>query len=104
MKLRTSPSLPLHTSIILLIILILFINYPHLASASSLLEEDSTSKKDLPIDTYEYFDLDGMSDEELEYICTSRGFELAEKDDDIVYPHQYYVDAAWECLQIEAEM
>ncbi len=62
------------------------------------------SKKNIPSDKYEYIDLDGMSDEELEYICTSRGFELAGRDDDIVYPHQYYVDAAWECLQIEAEM
>ncbi len=59
---------------------------------------------------YEYVDLDNMSDEELEEICTSRGFQLAteknDKSDDqiLVHTHQYYVDAAWECLQIEAEM
>ena len=46
-----------------------------------------------------------MTDEELEEICTSRGFELVRDDDDtIVYTHQDYVDAANECLQIEADL
>lgn len=57
-------------------------------------------------------DLDAMTDEELKEICTSRGFELIREnlnynnddDDDDEHTHQDYVDAARECLQVEAEM
>ena len=57
----------------------------------------------------EDIDLDVMSDEELEEICTSRGFELVREMDattgePLVYTHQDYVDAASECLQIEADL
>ena len=53
--------------------------------------------------------LEDMTDEELEEICTSRGFELvrefnATTGDLLVYTHQDYVDAASECLQIEADL
>lgn len=44
-----------------------------------------------------------MTDDELEEICTSRGFELV-RETDTVYNHQQYVDAASECLQIEADL
>lgn len=51
----------------------------------------------------EYIDLVDMTDEELEKICTSRGFELI-REDGQVYDHQDYVDAASECLQIETDL
>ena len=52
----------------------------------------------------EYYNLEDMSNEELEEICTSRGFELVREDDAAVYTHQDYVDAAMECLQIEEDL
>ena len=57
----------------------------------------------------EHYDLENMSDAELEEICTSRGFELVREVDEatgqpIAYVHQDYVDAASECLQIEADL
>ena len=60
-------------------------------------------------DDDEYNNLADMSDEELEEICTSRGFELVKEVDETtgepaVYTHQDYVDAANECLQIEADL
>ena len=54
-------------------------------------------------DDDEYIDLVDMTDEELEEICTSRGFELV-REDGQVYTHQDYVDAATECLQIETDL
>jgi len=53
--------------------------------------------------------LNELSDKELEHICTSRGFELVKESDKetgqpITYSHQDYVDAAKQCLEIEAEM
>jgi len=54
-------------------------------------------------------DLQDLSDEELEGICTTRGFELVKEVDEKTgqprnYSHGDYVDAARQCLQIEAEM
>ena len=59
-------------------------------------------------DDYEA-ELVDLTDEELEQICTSRGFELVHEVDANTgeletYTHQDYVDAASECLQIEAEL
>lgn len=54
-------------------------------------------------DDDDYIDLIDMSDEDLEEICTSRGFELV-REDEQVYSHQDYVDAASECLQIETDL
>ena len=54
-------------------------------------------------DDDEYIDLVDMTDEEMEEICTSRGFELV-REDGQVYTHQDYVDAASECLQIETDL
>jgi len=50
-----------------------------------------------------------LSDEELEAICTSRGFEVVREIDDasgepISYSHDDFVDAARECLDLEKEM
>ena len=50
-----------------------------------------------------------MTDEELEKICTSRGFELVkEKDKEsgetTTYSHYDYVNAAKQCLEIKGEM
>ena len=60
-------------------------------------------------DEDDYMDLANMMDQELEEICTSRGFELVRETDvttgeSLVYTHQDYVDAASECLQIEADL
>ena len=60
-------------------------------------------------DDDEYIDLEDMTDKELEEICTSRGFELVREVDPttgepMVYTHRDYVDAASECLQIEADL
>jgi hypothetical protein len=57
----------------------------------------------------QYEDLEAMTNEELEEICTSRGFEVvketdAETGEAKVYSHEDYVHAAKQCLDIEAEM
>ena len=50
--------------------------------------------------------LQKMSKEELEEICTERGFELIKDEIDsstgqpVVSTHQDHVDAAWQCLQM----
>jgi hypothetical protein len=54
-------------------------------------------------------DLNDLTDKQLEEICTSRGFELVKDSDKntgqpVHYSHQDYVDAARQCLEIEAEM
>jgi len=47
-----------------------------------------------------------MTKEELEEICTERGFELIKDELDketgqpVVSTHQDHVDAAWQCLQM----
>lgn len=53
--------------------------------------------------------LENMTIEELEGICTSRGFEVVKEIDQEtgqakVYSHEDYVHAARQCLDIEAEM
>ncbi|KAL3805647.1 hypothetical protein HJC23_005891 [Cyclotella cryptica] len=70
--------------------------------------EHETEHGDTDVDD-DYIDLDEMSDEELEEICKSRGFELvrelnATTGEPILYTHQDYVDAATECLQIESDL
>ena len=50
-----------------------------------------------------------MTKEELEEICTSRGFELVKEQDKesgemATYSHDDYVNAAKQCLEIEGEM
>jgi len=56
----------------------------------------------------DYMNLESLSDEELEAICTERGFELVKEKnadgDEISYTHEDYMDAASQCLAIEAEM
>ena len=50
--------------------------------------------------------LQKMTKEELEEICTERGFELIKDELDketgqpVVSTHQDHVDAAWQCLQM----
>ncbi len=93
----------------MIIFLALFEVLPCCFASSSEDEIDAATNGATGRNEFEYMDLDDMSDEELEKICTSRGFELAtgkndNRDDQIVHTHQYYVDAAWECLQIEPEM
>ena len=68
-------------------------------------EATTTTKND---NDEEYYNLEAMTNEELEEICTSRGFELVreqdENEDEVVYTHQDYIDAATECLQIEEDL
>eukprot|EP00560_Eucampia_antarctica_P002403 CAMPEP_0197833316 /NCGR_PEP_ID=MMETSP1437-20131217/18624_1 /TAXON_ID=49252 ORGANISM="Eucampia antarctica, Strain CCMP1452" /NCGR_SAMPLE_ID=MMETSP1437 /ASSEMBLY_ACC=CAM_ASM_001096 /LENGTH=364 /DNA_ID=CAMNT_0043437295 /DNA_START=116 /DNA_END=1210 /DNA_ORIENTATION=+ len=54
-------------------------------------------------------DLLSLTNEELEQICTIRGFELTKEVDNetgksVEYSHDDYVEAARQCLDIEAEM
>ena len=58
---------------------------------------------------YTQIDLTELSNDELVAICTDRGFELVFELDDateepLEYSHEDYVDAARECLKLEAEM
>lgn len=46
-------------------------------------------------------ELDSLSDQELEEICTLRGFELVKEG---VFSHDDYVEAARQCLAIERDM
>ncbi|GFH45576.1 hypothetical protein CTEN210_02050 [Chaetoceros tenuissimus] len=54
-------------------------------------------------------DLASLTDEELEEICTSRGFEVVKEKDEETgefkkYSHEDYINAANQCLDMEAEM
>jgi hypothetical protein len=71
-------------------------------------EVDSASKSNnVSVDDGD-FDLEKMSKEELEAICTSRGFELVKETSksgkQIDYSQQDFIEAAQQCLAIEAEM
>jgi len=62
-----------------------------------------------PSPSNDEYDLDSMTNEELEEICTSRGFQVVkEKDRDTgemkAYSHEDYINAARQCLEIESEM
>ena len=76
-----------------------------LAAAEEATTSTTTTKND---NDEEYYNLEAMTNEELEEICTSRGFELVHEIDEngkeIVYTHQDYIDAATECLQIEEDL
>ena len=57
----------------------------------------------------EALNLEDMTIDQLEEICTSRGFDVVkEKDEttgeDKIYTHEEYVTAAQQCLEIESEM
>jgi len=58
---------------------------------------------------YTQIDLSELTNDELVAICTDRGFELVFELDDaseepLEYTHEDYIDAARECLKLEAEM
>ena len=80
-----------------------------IAHASSVATESSAAAAaDENID-YANIDLHALTNDELVAICTDRGFELVTDVDDatgepLSYSHDDYVDAARECLQLEAEM
>ncbi len=86
----------LHSLFYFLVLVILFAAN---LSESQVANETSTTYGD----DDDYIDLVDMTDDELEEICTSRGFELV-REDGQVYTHQDYVDAASECLQIETDL
>ena len=80
-----------------------------LAAAEEAATTSTTTTTKNDNDDQEYYNLEAMTNEELEEICTSRGFELVREIDDntgeeIVYTHQDYIDAATECLQIEEDL
>ena len=71
------------------------------ASSSSAINDSEASSSSPLLD-----DLQRMTREELEEICTSRGyaFVLDELDgEEVAYSHQDYVSAANECLQLVDE-
>ena len=49
-------------------------------------------------------DLHALSDAELEEICAVRGFELLHGEENTVFTHDDYVEAARQCLAIEQDM
>ncbi len=65
-------------------------------------DSDTTSNDDKELS------LENMSNEELETICTSRGFEIVKEVDESgnerKFSREEYIDAATQCLEIEAEM
>ena len=69
---------------------------------------EATTSTTTKNDDEEYYNLEAMTNEELEEICTSRGFELVREIDEngkeVIYTHQDYIDAATECLQIEEDL
>jgi hypothetical protein len=78
-------------------------------SAADELAHTSESHVDDGFGQDDDIELEDMTDEQLEEICTSRGFELvrelnATTGEPLMYTHQDYVDAASECLQIEADI
>lgn len=62
------------------------------------------------LEDLEGMDLHSLSDEELETICSVRGFELYEGEinedtgNEFEFSHEDYVEAAKQCLAVEREM
>ncbi len=87
-----------------------FVSYPYASVPTVALSSpvpDST--ENIEIDGNEWVSLDDLTDAELENICTSRGFELLRDEEigessKIIYTHQYYVEAAQQCLAIGEEI
>ena len=78
-------------------------------TATATEELDSTTSKLNEIDNEDGdFDMEKMSKAELESICRTRGFELVNETDTsgnlIEYLHHDNIEAAQQCLAIEAEM
>ena len=69
-----------------------------LAAAEEATTSTTTTKND---NDEEYYNLEAMTNEELEEICTSRGFELVRETDEKDYPidvaaHQIAPQQAWQ--------
>lgn len=67
------------------------------------------AKADTESDDGQEIDLASLTNEELEEICTSRGFEVVKEKDEETgefkkYSHEDYINAAKQCLDMEAEM
>lgn len=69
--------------------------------------ENGSSDNKQPIDD-NTSSLENLTNEELEAICTSRGFELVRELDEHgkerTFTRENYMDAARQCLDVEAEM
>eukprot|EP00555_Chaetoceros_dichaeta_P008244 CAMPEP_0198274032 /NCGR_PEP_ID=MMETSP1447-20131203/58897_1 /TAXON_ID=420782 /ORGANISM="Chaetoceros dichaeta, Strain CCMP1751" /LENGTH=317 /DNA_ID=CAMNT_0043967979 /DNA_START=1 /DNA_END=954 /DNA_ORIENTATION=+ len=88
-----------HLNYVLFIAVALFTS-----SCMGIESEDDISEKEI-----EETNLQTLTDVELEQMCTSRGFELVKDTDKETgeakeYSHNDYVDAAKQCLDMEAEM
>ena len=73
-------------------------------STTTVVSSESTMKQG-----EDEIDLESLTNEELEQICMMRGFELKKEVDaqtgkPVEYSHNDYVEAARQCLDIEAEM
>ena len=71
------------------------------SSSSSAINDSEASSSPPLLD-----DLQRMTREELEEICTSRGYALVQDvldGEEVAYSHQDYVSAAYECLQLVDE-
>lgn len=67
------------------------------------------AKADTESDDGQEIDLASLTNEELEEICTSRGFQVVKEKDEETgefkkYSHEDYINAAKQCLDMEAEM
>ena len=65
--------------------------------------ESSECTLEKVLDADDKCELSDLSDSVLEEVCTSRGFELV-KEGDPSFDHAHYVEAARQCLELEAEM
>lgn len=109
----------IHPSIYLFLVLW----YNHLNGLYADVDTDSSSAKNISSSSSsssindalegqqqeQYENLETMTNEELEEICISRGFEVVKETDEETgetkaYSHEDYVHAAKQCLEIEAEM
>jgi len=72
------------------------------------ISQTSTADTNNTFNKEEYSELDKLSNSELETICTTRGFEViketAEDGKEVEYTREDYLEAAAQCLAIEAEM
>lgn len=89
---------------LLLILATAFIIQQSFSRGGDALESTSSSA----VEDEDEIDLNSLTDTQLEEFCTDRGFVLVRDKSasakEIEYSHDDYVDAARQCLAIEAEM
>ncbi|GMH71488.1 hypothetical protein TrRE_jg10505 [Triparma retinervis] len=75
----------------------------YLASAVLAQEQQLSCDLDAALDPNSPCTLEDLSNEMLEQCCLARGFELAQQDG-VTFSHAEYVEAAKQCLELEAEL